>query len=321
MYIFNKNNNPELIIAKSEILFRQDSQDSNLARVLLEDIKEIKLLESSSFEIYMYKDNETINIDFSSFDLANEEVVSILKEELKDKINISEESTVEEETPELKEELPKKKNNILILAILLLLVLAGAFFILTDKKKEPLKKVTVVKKEVLKIIKPKIKKPVIDMNDTKVLTNLGLKYWDEVKYQDALVVFKKAYVIDSNSSSHFLNYFEISLVTDNNVTQEEKEQFETVYKENKDILIRLDMLKILELSIKNEDILPSLKEWDKNYHDLKLNWSFSQIISWLDNSSFSDEEKYRIRKVIGFFIAYQQVYNLKHQQDETVEIK
>jgi tetratricopeptide (TPR) repeat protein len=154
-----------------------------------------------------------------------------------------------------------------------------------------------------------------DQNNTAVLTQLGLLYWKEHTYAKAAKVFETAYRADPANSSHFLNFYEISLVTPTSLSTQDKEAFINTFKDDKTKMMTFDMLRIIKLSIQKEDILPSLKKWEEDYSGEKLDWSFKELLSWLDESSLNEEEKYNIKKVIGFFIGYQQLYNLEHQEN------
>jgi len=153
-----------------------------------------------------------------------------------------------------------------------------------------------------------------DANNTDVLSRLVLLYWEKHSYKKAAKVFEKVYSVSPKYSSHFLNYYEISLIEQTPLSLQDKEGFVQTFSQDKAAMMVYDMLAILERTIKQEDILPHLKQWDENYSGQKLNWSFTQILSWLDTSTLSEEEKHRIKRTIGFFIAYQQIYNLEHQK-------
>lgn len=158
-----------------------------------------------------------------------------------------------------------------------------------------------------------------DGNNTLVLSKLGLFYWENKSYKKAAKVFEKAYTLSPKEPSHFFNYYEISLIESTPLSTQAKEDFIQTFLQDKAAMMVYDMLTILELSIKQEDILPILKKWDERYSGQKLNWSFTQILSWLDTSTLSEEAKHRIKRTIGFFIAYQQIYNLEHQKALTGE--
>jgi len=153
-----------------------------------------------------------------------------------------------------------------------------------------------------------------DSNNTIVYNQLGLLYWKNKSYAKAATVFKKAYDLQPKSANNFLNYYEISLIEDTSLSTQEIQDFENSFHEDKDTFITYEMLRILKLSINEEDIMPSLQRWDKNYSGIKLNWSFEEILSWIDTNSMSEEQKHNMKKTIGFFIAYQQIYNLEHQK-------
>jgi tetratricopeptide (TPR) repeat protein len=153
-----------------------------------------------------------------------------------------------------------------------------------------------------------------DQNNTAVLTQLGLLYWKEHAYTKAAKVFETAYRVEPTNASHFLNYYEISLVASTPLRIQEKETFFETFKDDKAKMMTFDMLRIIKLAIEKEDTLLSLKKWEEDYSGEQLDWSFKEILSWLDASALNDDEKYNIKKVVGFFIGYQQLYNLNHQE-------
>ncbi len=155
-----------------------------------------------------------------------------------------------------------------------------------------------------------------DKNSTSVYTQLGLLYWKTKTYKKAVDVFQKAYYLNPDTAATFLNYYEISLIEPSPLSTQEIKRFEERFQNNKDVLIIYHMLRIIKLSIKNEDIMPSLQAWDKNYSGTKLKWSFEEIFSWLDENTMDENKKYTIKKTIGFFIAYQQIYKLEHSKKD-----
>jgi len=155
-----------------------------------------------------------------------------------------------------------------------------------------------------------------DSNNTMTYNRLGLLYWKTKAYEKAEKVFKKAYEIEPSEASNFLNYYEISLITHNSFSTKEIEKFEKYFAQDKPIQMTYQMLRIIKLSINEENIMPSLQRWDTNYSGTKLNWSFEEILSWVDTNEMSEDKKHTIKKTIGFFIAYQQIYNLDHQDQK-----
>lgn len=147
-----------------------------------------------------------------------------------------------------------------------------------------------------------------------VFTRLGAIYWERKNYSRASVLFRKAYAIAPQSSSHFLNYYEVSLLSRKPPKLLEKKAFVSAFKTDKKVMMLYEMLEIIELSIAQKEVRTSLQEWKKNYAEKKLDWSFSQLFEWLDTANLSDDAKQHIKRSIGFFIGHQQIYNLRHQK-------
>ena len=152
-----------------------------------------------------------------------------------------------------------------------------------------------------------------DNNNSALLTQLGLLYWEQLAYKKVATVFEKAYRIEPHSIDNFLNYYEISMIEKTGLALEDEELFREDFKPYKKALMIYDALKIIKRSIKQQEIITELKQWADDYSHLELKWSFTQILTWLDNSSLNDDEQYYARKTIGFFIAYQQRYKLEHR--------
>jgi tetratricopeptide (TPR) repeat protein len=152
-----------------------------------------------------------------------------------------------------------------------------------------------------------------DQNNTAALTQLGLLYWQEHSYDKAAKVLEKAYRVNSSNPGIFLNYYEISLVTQTSLSTQEQDAFIENSKDNKTKMMAFDMLRIIKRSIQKEDTDLALEQWKATYSGEKLDWSFKELLSWLDESSLNDDEKHNVKQVVGFFIGYQQLYNLEHQ--------
>jgi tetratricopeptide (TPR) repeat protein len=147
-----------------------------------------------------------------------------------------------------------------------------------------------------------------------VFTQLGAIYWERKHYSQASALFREAYAIAPQSSVHFLNYYEVSLLSLKPPKLLEKKAFVSAFKTDKKVMMLYEMLEIIELSIAQKEVRTSLQEWNKNYAEKKLDWSFSQLFEWLDTANLSDDAKQHIKKSVGFFIGHQQIYNLQRQK-------
>jgi tetratricopeptide (TPR) repeat protein len=147
-----------------------------------------------------------------------------------------------------------------------------------------------------------------------LFTRLGSIYWEKKQYAKAAALFREAYAIAPHTPGHFFNHYEVSLLNRTSPSFQEKKAFKKAFKTDKKVMMIFEMLEILEHSIAQEEVHLSLQEWKRNYSEKKLDWSFAQLFEWLDSASLSDDAKQYIKKSIGFFIAHQQIYNLRHQK-------
>lgn len=152
-----------------------------------------------------------------------------------------------------------------------------------------------------------------DRNNTAALTQLGLLYWKEHAYSKAAEVLETAYRANPSNPRLFLNYYEISLVQQTSLSTQEEDTFIEQFQQNKPKMMTYDMLRVIKHSIQNEETKLALEQWHEKYSGEKLDWSFKELLSWLDESSMHDDEKHEVKQVVGFFIGYQQRYNLDHQ--------
>jgi len=152
---------------------------------------------------------------------------------------------------------------------------------------------------------------VLNPDDSDILTNMGLAYWEKQDFSKAEITLKKAYTLDPDFSGYFLNYYEITLVTDGSLTSEQKEKFLQAYQDDIEQMMVYDMLKIIEASIAGKDVDEAKANWKEKYHAYELDWSFIQIRAWLDDSRLEIEHMQDIQRTIGFFIGHQQAYAMK----------
>ncbi|MBE0499598.1 MAG: tetratricopeptide repeat protein [Campylobacterales bacterium] len=147
-----------------------------------------------------------------------------------------------------------------------------------------------------------------------VFTRLGAIYWERKQYAKASALFREAFAIAPHTPGHFLNYYEVSLLSQTPPRPQEKKAFVRAFKTDKKVMMLYEMLEIIELSIAQKEVRSALHEWKINYAEKKLSWSYSQLFEWLDTANLSDDAKQHIKRSIGFFIAHQQIYNLQHQK-------
>lgn len=147
-----------------------------------------------------------------------------------------------------------------------------------------------------------------------VFTRLGAIYWEKKQYAKASALFREAFAIAPQTPGHFLNHYEVSLLSRTPPRMQDKKTFVSTFKADKNVMMLYEMLEIIELSIAQKEVHNALEKWKRNYAEKKLSWSFSQLFEWLDSANMSDDAKQYIKKSIGFFIAHQQIYNLRHQK-------
>ena len=160
----------------------------------------------------------------------------------------------------------------------------------------------------------------LDSKNAYVWTELGLLYWKKKAYAKTKTSLQNAYLLFPDNPFYFLNYYEATLVVPSDVTITEHKHFLSQHKNNIQSVMTYDMLKIIELSIKNLKTEKAKQQWYKQYKNQALHWSFYEIRNWLDASDLEIEHKQKVQSTIGFFIAYQQAYKIKHPSLNTVNL-
>ncbi len=143
----------------------------------------------------------------------------------------------------------------------------------------------------------------------KALYNKGVtlgqidgKVEEEIKVYDELIEkFKdsKENNILEQVASALLNKIETNIISDNTNSKEDLDLFLNLVKENKEKLLKFEMLKILEKAKDfNQD--EKIKNWQIEFKDTKLkDWSFDELKSWAE--TLEGEVKERVLRYIDIF--------------------
>ena len=96
-----------------------------------------------------------------------------------------------------------------------------------------------------------------------------------------------------------MNKIETNIISDNTNSKEDLDLFLNLVKENKEKLLKFEMLKILEKAKDfNQD--EKIKNWQIEFKDTKLkDWSFDELKSWAE--TLEGEVKERVLRYIDIF--------------------
>ncbi|RXK15103.1 hypothetical protein CP985_10145, partial [Malaciobacter mytili LMG 24559] len=149
----------------------------------------------------------------------------------------------------------------------------------------------------------KIKEQFIKANIYKamVLHNLKESYNAKDIYSNIIDVFKdsKESAILNNVLLALINKIELNIILNQENLLEDIDLFKDLVNENKEKLIQLEMLQILEKAkIITQD--NEVKQWQEKYKDISLNnWSFKELDIWVE--SLEEEPKQRLKKYLTIF--------------------
>jgi len=152
---------------------------------------------------------------------------------------------------------------------------------------------------------------VLDPENASVWTEVGLSYWKKKEFLKTENALKKAYTLFPDNAGYFLNYYEVTLITASDLNSSEHQHFLAMNKNDTKSVLTYEMLKIIELSIKNLDTQNAEQQWIQKFDGQALNWSFNEIRYWLDESDLDIDHKQKVQATLGFFIGYQQAYKIK----------
>ncbi len=152
----------------------------------------------------------------------------------------------------------------------------------------------------------KIKEQFIKANIYKasVLHNLKEPYKAKDIYSKIIDAFKesKDRAILNNVLLALINKIELNIILNHENLPEDIELFKDLVNENKEKLMQLEMLQILEKAkIITQD--NEIKQWQEKYKDMSLNnWSFDDLDTWIE--TLEEEPKQRLEKYLAIFKEY-----------------
>ncbi|MPL73551.1 hypothetical protein SDC9_19356 [bioreactor metagenome] len=124
----------------------------------------------------------------------------------------------------------------------------------------------------------------------------AIKVYDELieKFKDS----KENNILELVASA-LLNKIETNIISGNTNSKEDLDLFLNLVKENKEKLLKFEMLKILDKA-KDTNQDEEIKNWQIKFKDVKLkDWSFDELKSWFE--TLEDEAKERVLRYIDIF--------------------
>ncbi|MCT7615806.1 tetratricopeptide repeat protein [Aliarcobacter butzleri] len=140
------------------------------------------------------------------------------------------------------------------------------------------------------------------LNKGFVLAQINGKAEEAIKVYDELIErFKdsKENNILEQVASALLNKIETNIISGNTNSKEDLDLFLNLVKENKEKLLKFEMLKILEKA-KDTNQDEKIKNWQIEFKDTKLkDWSFDELKTWAE--TLEGEAKERVLRYIDIF--------------------
>jgi tetratricopeptide (TPR) repeat protein len=136
-------------------------------------------------------------------------------------------------------------------------------------------------KEYDKAIKAYQKAIKINPKNDYAYYNMGNAYDKLKEYDKAITAYEKAIEINPKERVAYTNLFELELMRNQDFSFEE--HFLGYCGEDKDAMMRYQMLKILQMIATNKPYDLTAELWSEKYRDIELNWGWDEINGWLEN--------------------------------------
>lgn len=139
----------------------------------------------------------------------------------------------------------------------------------------------------------KYSKIIIQKNpkDYTAYSNMGLAYDKKGDYKKAIGSYEKTIEINPKFDNAYTNLFEMQLIKEQSFDKEIETQYLSLFTKKIDSFMLYEMLKLLVLIVRNEEV--DLDKWLNTYKEEKLskNWSFSELEKWANTKEESVKTK------------------------------
>ena len=130
----------------------------------------------------------------------------------------------------------------------------------------------------------------INSEDDTVYFYMALTYGKREKYDKAIELYKKAIKINSHEPESYNNLFELQMIIDKNFDKKLEIEYSILFKDDKEVFIKYDMLKILSDINNNKEV--NINYWLDKYKEQNLyTWSFTELETWIETKSSPIKEK------------------------------
>ena len=128
---------------------------------------------------------------------------------------------------------------------------------------------------------------------------MGIIYYVQKKYVEAIECFKKALGINPKRENIYINLFELQLIESQTFDQRLEKQYVKLFKKQKNSFVKYEMLKILQTIVSGKDV--DLEEWRNKYDSIPLdNYNFDKLREWIDNVE-DDKIKAKLKEALAIF--------------------
>ena len=132
----------------------------------------------------------------------------------------------------------------------------------------------------------------IEINPKRADTyyNLGIAYLKLKSYKNAIEAYRKVLEINNKDYEAYIGLFIISLINNIVFDKELELKYIEIFKEEEDVFVQYEMLKILSNINQSEDV--DLSIWQEKYKEQNLTaWSFDELDDWMNKKESPKKEK------------------------------
>jgi len=138
---------------------------------------------------------------------------------------------------------------------------------------------------------------VMPNKNAQIFTLLADEYMRLKNFDKAREYYLKSFELDINSSG-FLNFYELELITNEDMNESIENNYIENFKDKKEKFIEYEMLKIIKNITENKKV--DLKAWQSKYRGVELYWGFSELEGWV--KTLKDEAlKQKINEALEVF--------------------
>jgi len=139
----------------------------------------------------------------------------------------------------------------------------------------------------------------INPQNDEAYFNMGNAYFILLEYDKAMEAYQKAIDINPQRYGAYINLFDLQLINGQDFSFEE--QFLSHFGEDKEAMMKYEILKILRSIATDKHYALTAKSWSEKYHGVRLNtWDWNDLDKWIADISDGDRKEKLVEAIEVF---------------------